>query len=171
MTSTPEERLEEGGESLPRPPDLQVDLDDAIVTAGIGSYCWGSACVDAAGVITPPVALVGLGLSPLVAQLPDVPLREATARAWRLDARSCDPIWWRAALACDALRVAGSVAWPIDRLGEGRELRVRVEGDTLRVVWSVLQPGLYVVALSLLFEGGGRDVTYGVLLAVLPSEG
>ncbi len=173
VTSTPEERGEEGDESLSGPPDLQVALDDAIVTAGIGSHCWGSLCADAAGLITPPVALVGLSQSPLVAQLPDVPLREATARAWSLDARSCDPMWQgeQGTLACDALRVAGSVAWPSDRLGEGRELPVRVEGDTLRVVWSLLQPGLYVVAVSLLFEGDGRDVTYGVLLAVLPSEG
>lgn len=173
VTSTPEERGEVSDGSLSGPLDLQVALDDAIVTAGIGSYCWGSACVDAVGLITPPVALVGLSQSPLVAQLPDVPLREATARAWSLDARSCDPIWQggQGTLACDALRVAGSVAWPSDRLGEGRELPVRVEGDTLRVVWSLLQPGLYVVSLELLFEGDGRDVTYGVLLAVLPSEG
>ncbi len=157
---------------LPRPPDLVVKLGDASITAGIGTYCWTEGgrgvCVDAVGVITPNLALVAAGQPPLTAELPR-PVESARATAWRADELACDPEAPGTA-ACGALPVAeGSFAWPAARLGERRELPVEVEDGTLRAT-SSLESGVYVVSLSLFFEGGG-DVDYGVLAVFLSTEG
>ena len=158
----------------PRPPDLEVAVGEASISAGIGTYCWAdgdtAVCGDAVGVVTPGLALVGQGQPPLVARLPGFSLSEATATAWRIDDRLlCDP-GEPGTQACGALRVENALlAWPFGVLGEGRELPVRVEGDTIRVI-SSLESGTYVVSLAIAFEGGG-DVNYGVLLVLLPAEG
>ena len=158
----------------PRPPDLEVAVGEATISAGIGTYCWAdggpAVCGDAVGVVTQGLALVGQGQPPLVARLPGLPLSEATATAWRIDERLlCDPDE-PGTRACGALPVEnGLLVWPFGVLGEGRELPVRVEGDTIRVI-SSLESGTYVVSLSLAFEGRG-DVNYGVLLVLLPAEG
>ena len=158
----------------PGPPDLEVAVGEATINAGIGTYCWAdgglAVCVDAVGVVTPSLALVGQGQPPLVARLPGLALSEATATAWRIDeGLLCDPDQ-PGTIACGALRVeSGLLVWPFGVLGEGRELPVRVDGDTVRVV-SSLESGTYVVSLSLAFEGRG-DVNYGVLLVLLPAEG
>jgi hypothetical protein len=62
-----------------------------------------------------------------------------------------------------------TLAWPLDRVGQAQELPVQVEDGTLTVT-SPLEPGVYVISLSLVFERGG-DVNYGVLVRLLPVEG
>ncbi|MCH8994154.1 MAG: hypothetical protein IH959_04210 [Chloroflexi bacterium] len=161
---------EERDGPLARPPELVVMWGDAAVTAGIGSYCWSgnggvAICVDVVGVITPQVALVSDFYAPLVAQLPDV--EQVSATVWRIDDRVlCE----QGTLICGALPVEGGFAWPISRLGDGRELPTTVEGHLLQIPTSQLTPGTYVIAVSVNFQRMG-DAMYGVLLTLLPSEG
>lgn len=163
---------EERDGPLARPPELVVMLGDVAVTAGIGTYCWSgnggvATCVDVVGVITPQLALVAQFYAPLVAQLPDVEPEQVSATVWRIDDRVlCEP----GTLVCGALPVEGGFAWPLSRLGDGRELATTVEGHLLQIPISHLTPGTYVIAVSVGFERMG-DAMYGVLLTLLPSEG
>jgi hypothetical protein len=144
------------------------------VTAGVGTYCWSGGgrgvCVDSVGIVTPELALVGVGQPPLRAELPDGPLERATVTAWRVDREGVCAFPITSALSCGGQPLRGGLLWPFESLrGEGRELPVGVEGGVL-TARPALESGVYVVSLALVFQGGG-DATYGVLLVLLPTEG
>ena len=154
---------------LARPPDLLVAAGESEVMAGLGTYCWARLCADAFAPITSTGVLVAEGQPTIDATLQPVPdnaIESALVTALRIDQRpGCDPLA-PVSEACGAFLPIldnQNVGWP-SAAGEGIALPFSIQEGGLRVT-PPLDPGTYIVLLSLFFEGGG-DVAYGVLLRV-----
>ena len=167
-TATPAATVSVPG--LEQPPDLLVTAGESQVMAGIGTFCWGGLCADAFAPITSTDVLVAEGQMTIDATLQPVPsdnaIESALVTALRIDQQpGCDP-QEPVSAACGALLPIldnENVGWP-SVSGEGIVLPVSIQEDGLRVT-QALEPGTYILLLSLFFEGGG-DVAYGVLLRV-----
>jgi hypothetical protein len=131
------------------PPETQASANGQSVETGIGTYCWTRLCVDKIGVPTRGRLTVARGDSVSVA-VPSAapPLREAAAHVFpAIDARTLDD---------------GSEIWAYPgALGE--DLAHEVNGQDVEVVMN-LEPGTYVLSMSMFFEMG--DVVYGALVEV-----
>lgn len=155
---------------LVRPPDLLVTAGESEVLAGVGTFCWGSVCADTFAPITSTDVLVAEGQPTIDATLQPVPsgkpIESARVTALRIDQQpGCDP-QEPVSVACGALLPVledQQVAWP-SASADSIMLPVSIQEGGLRVT-PMLEPGTYIVLLSLFFEGGG-DVAYGVLLRV-----
>ena len=160
---------------LVRPPHLLVTAGASRLAARPPAVGWSGGCADAFAPITSTDILVAEGQPTIVANLQPVPsdnaIESARVTALRIDQQpGCNPREPLSA-ACGAyLPILDNqdVGWP-SASGENIELPFSIQEGGLRVT-AALEPGTYVVQLSLYFEGGG-NVVYGVLLTLLPSEG
>ena len=155
---------------LEQPPDLLVTAGESEVMAGLGTFCWGGLCADAFAPITSTDVLVAEGQPTIDATLQPVPsdnaIESALVTALRIDQQpGCDP-QEPVSAACGAfLPVLDNqdVGWP-SVSGDSIVLPFSIQEGGLRVT-PALEPGTYIVFLSVFFEGGG-DVAYGLLLRV-----
>ena len=155
---TPETSTGGVQEPPPAPPGFPATDEPPVTTAsangetaemGIGTYCWTLLCVDKTGVPTRGTLSVAPGDTVTLA-IPDdaPPLREASANVFEAtNAQTLDD---------------GSEIWPYPG-SPGEPLAPEIARDTVEVTVD-LEPGQYVLAVSMFFEAG--DVTYGVLLEV-----
>jgi len=135
--------------SMDEPPVTQASANGQSVETGIGTYCWTRLCVDKIGVPTKGMLTVTRGETVSVAvPAAGAALREARAHVFEAgDATILDD---------------GSEIWPYPG-AFGEDLAHEVNGQDVEVVMD-LEPGTYVLAVSMFFEMG--DVVYGVLVEV-----
>ena len=138
------------------PPPASLEIDGAVQTAGVGTYCWTSAttgmCVDKIGLPTVKDPLIGT--SPVKARL-TLPLADAPTQL----VLSVFP-----ASEGNEVKVDGGdeefLFW-MPAEGLSRELAL----ETSQEITVELEPGLYVYNVFVVWENYG-DVSYGFLVDV-----
>ncbi len=151
VTGSPSPALSGGGTGAPsRPPQATATSGGTGVALGIGSYCWGSVCVDSVGVVVRPPALsVARGATVRVANpAPGVQIKDANVQAWP---QTGQPL----------VSSGGEEAWQV----QASKTALPATASPAAVEFAAdLPPGRYIVAIFLAFDRG--DVTYGLVLEV-----
>ncbi len=132
------------------PPILTVATEQESMDAGLGSFCWNALCADTFASITPAESLAAMGAPELEAKLASETIAEVSVQAISTADLTSKP------------RNDGLLAWTG---GEDQrvDLPATVDGGTVHVDISTLQPGEYVVTFLVYFEVGG-SAFYSVVL-------
>ena len=137
-----------------KPPALVVSAGATSMNAALGSYCWNqpdrARCPSAVSVITPRTPFVANGASSIQGELPGSKISSVQVEASPITGSN------------GAVVGEDAIEWAFSEVSY--ELFATVTDGKIAIDVSGLQPGQYIIAVSLEVAGRG-DATYGFLLS------